>query len=126
MKKDNNQTEEVKITTTITLPKAMLQHMSAVLVMPPSEALAFTVENHFGHVDVQNLEPALLNRAFGSEEEATVALHEYCAREVHERRPEQPERVRAHQTRQMAENYLVRCTEYGWSVESGIQATFAE
>jgi hypothetical protein len=39
---------------------------------------------------------------------------------------EQPERVRAHWTRQMATHYRVQCTEDGWQIASAVRATFAD
>jgi hypothetical protein len=116
----------MEITTTANLPRAMVQHMTAILGLPPEEALGFMVETYFGPVDVENLEPALLNRAFESEEQAVLGLNEYCARVLRARYPGQSARLLAHWTREMAAHYLVRCGEDGWGVEPEVGATFAE
>ena len=122
----NKRTKHVEITIKVTLPTAMLRHMSAVLQSPTREALAFAVEDLFGEVDIEHLEPALLNRAYASEEQAVLGLNEYCARVGRKRWPNHPDRVRAHWTRQMIESYRVRCTEEGWGVEPAVGATFLD
>jgi hypothetical protein len=119
-------TKRIEITTTADLPRVMVQHMTAILGMPPEEALGFMVETYFGWVNVENLEPALLNRAFESEEQAVLGLNEYCARVLRARYPGQSPRLLAHRVREMAAHYLVRCGEDGWGVELAAGVTFAE
>ena len=119
-------TKRMEITTTVDLPRVMVQHMTAILGLPPEEALGFMVETYFGWVNVENLEPALLNRAFESEEQAVLGLNEYCARLLRAKYPRQSPRLLAHWAREMAAYYLVRCGEDGWGVELAAGATFAE
>ena len=76
----HNQNQQTEITVKVKLPRAMIQHMSAILGLPPDEALSFAVETYFGEVDVENVEPVLLNRIYESEEQAVLGLNEYCAR----------------------------------------------
>jgi hypothetical protein len=120
------QTKHTAIAIEVMLPKAMIQHMSAVLVLPPDEALRFVVETYFGEVDVENLESALLNRLYESEEQAVLGLNEYCARLSRRACPNQPSRVRAHWIRQMTASYRIRCTQEGWGVEPAPQAAAFE
>jgi hypothetical protein len=122
----HNQNQQTEITVRVKLPRAMIQHMSAILGLPPDEALSFAVETYFGEVDVENVEPVLLNRVYESEEQAVLGLNEYCARLSRRACSNQPSRVRAHWIRQMAASYRIRCTEEGWGVEPAVQATFAE
>lgn len=116
-------TKHMKISINVNLPRAMIRHMSAILGLPPDEALAFAVETYFGEVDVENIEPVLLNRVYESEEQAVLGLNEYCARLSRRACPNQPSRVRAHWIRQMTAGYRIRCTEEGWGVEPALQAT---
>ena len=119
-------TKRMESAPNVNLPKAMLQHLSAILGLPPDEALAFAVETYFGDADVENVEPVLLNRVYESEEQAVLGLNEYCARLSRRACPNQPSRVRAHWIRQMTATYRIRCTEEGWAVEPALQATALE
>jgi hypothetical protein len=119
-------TNHMETAINVKLPRAILQHLSAILQLPPDEALAFAVETYFGEADVENVEPVLLNRLYESEEQAVLGLNEYCARLSRRACPNQPSRVRAHWIRQMTASYRIRCTQEGWGVEPAPQAAAFE